>query len=132
MNNLYLNPSPLNGLSGVRRAAQPAVAKQPQPSSGGGFAQALDQAVAADREIAFSGHAQTRLRSRGLEMTPDRMARLNGGVSQAEAKGARSSLVMLDDIALVVSVRNRTVITAMDGTQLKDNVFTNIDSAVIA
>jgi len=52
-------------------------------------------------------------------------------VSKAAAKGARESLILLDDKAFVVSVRNRTVITAVDGEHLKENVFTNIDSAVI-
>jgi flagellar operon protein len=52
-------------------------------------------------------------------------------VDRAAAKGARESLVMMDDVALVVSVKNRTVITAVDRAHLKDNVFTNIDSAVI-
>ena len=53
------------------------------------------------------------------------------GVDRAAAKGAKESLVMIDDVALVVSVKNRTVITAVDKAQLKENVFTNIDSAVI-
>jgi flagellar operon protein len=54
-----------------------------------------------------------------------------GGIEKAAQKGAKESLVMIDDIALVVSVRNRTVITAVDQQHLKENVFTNIDSAVI-
>jgi flagellar operon protein len=57
--------------------------------------------------------------------------RLNGGVARAAAKGSRDSLVLLDDTAFVVSVRNRTVITAVDRARMRDQVFTNIDSAVI-
>jgi flagellar operon protein len=53
-------------------------------------------------------------------------------VDRAEEKGARDSLVLLRDMAFIVSVSNRTVVTAMDGERLKENVFTNIDSAVIA
>ena len=61
-----------------------------------------------------------------------RQRQLDKLVQKAAAKGARESLVLMDDIALVVSIRNRTVITAVDGQSLKDNVFTNIDSAIIA
>ena len=66
------------------------------------------------------------------------MGRLSEAVDRAEAKGAREALVLMpgaertDDLALVVSVKNRTVITAMDGNSIQDNVFTNIDSAVVA
>ena len=59
------------------------------------------------------------------------MALLKDAVNKAEAKGAKESLILMDQLALVVSVKNRTVITAVDGASLKDNVFTNIDSAVI-
>ena len=53
------------------------------------------------------------------------------GVDRAAAKGAKESLVLVDNAALVVSIKNRTVITAVDQAHLKENVFTNIDSAVI-
>ncbi|HEX3047301.1 MAG TPA: flagellar biosynthesis protein, partial [Bacillota bacterium] len=56
---------------------------------------------------------------------------LRDAVNKAEAKGARESLILMDQMALVVSIKNRTVITAVDNESLKDNVFTNIDSAVI-
>lgn len=81
--------------------------------------------------LKVSGHAQTRLSSRGIELNKDAWDRVTNGVEKAAAKGAKESLVMVDDVALVVSVRNRTVITAVDKDSLKDNVFTNIDSAVI-
>ena len=99
-------------------------------TTGASFDEVLQQA-AQQQELQFSGHAKTRLQSRNLELTPERMERLQDGVDQAAAKGAKSSLVLLDNLALVVSVPNRTVITAMDCQQLKSNVFTNIDSAVI-
>jgi flagellar operon protein len=81
--------------------------------------------------LKVSGHAQTRLQSRGIELSQDAWDRVTAGVDRAAAKGAKESLVMVDDVALVVSVRNRTVITAVDKAHLKDNVFTNIDSAMI-
>lgn len=81
--------------------------------------------------LKVSGHAQTRLDSRNIQLDASSWERVMQGVERAAAKGARESLVMLDDVALVVSVKNRTLITAVDKEHLKDNVFTNIDSAVI-
>lgn len=91
-----------------------------------GFAEALRQ-----EQLKVSGHAQTRLRGRNIGLTQQDWDRVSNGVGLAAAKGSRESLILLDNVALVVSVRNRTVITAVDKENLKDNVFTNIDSAVI-
>lgn len=82
-------------------------------------------------QLKVSGHAQTRLQSRNIQLNQQDWERVLNGVNRAAEKGSRESLVMLDDVALVVSVKNRTVITAVDKQNLKDNVFTNIDSAVI-
>jgi len=84
-----------------------------------------------DARLKVSGHAKTRLSSRNIELDRDAWERVIQGVDKAAQKGARESLVMLDDVALVVSIKNRTVITAVDREHLKENVFTNIDSAVI-
>jgi flagellar operon protein len=82
--------------------------------------------------VRFSGHALERLQRRGIQMDAAALDRLNGGVARAAAKGSRDSLVLLDDTAFVVSVRNKTVVTAVDRDHMKEQVFTNIDSAVIA
>ena len=82
--------------------------------------------------VQFSGHAIQRVQRRGIEMGETTIARLREGVDRAAGKGARVSVVFVDDTAFVVSVRNRTVITAVDRDHMKDHVFTNIDSAVIA
>lgn len=84
-----------------------------------------------DDRLKVSGHAQTRLQSRNIDMNRDQWERVIGGVEKAAQKGAKESLVLLDEVALVVSVKNRTVITAVEKEKLKENVFTNIDSAVI-
>ncbi|MBL8087545.1 MAG: hypothetical protein JNM85_05660 [Chthonomonas sp.] len=97
----------------------------PKPSDAPEFAAILDN------RLKLSGHAQTRLKSRDIEFGPAEMERVIGGVDRAAAKGSKESLVLMDDVALVVSVKNRTVITAVDRQALKENVFTNIDSAVI-
>jgi len=82
--------------------------------------------------VKFSKHATDRMQSRGINFSSNQMQRLESAVSQVNAKGGRESLVMLADTALVVSVKNDTVVTVVDREQLKNNVFTNIDSAVIA
>ena len=82
--------------------------------------------------VKFSKHATDRMQSRGIQFNSAQMQRLETAVSQVTAKGGRESLVMLDNTALVVSVKNDTVVTVVDREQLKNNVFTNIDSAVIA
>lgn len=88
--------------------------------------------------LQFSAHAQHRLNARDIQLSEEALTKLNHAVEQAASKGARDALVLMpgevreDDLALVVSVTNRTVITAVDGDHLQDNVFTNIDSAVIA
>ncbi|MCW5937959.1 MAG: hypothetical protein KIT11_11710 [Fimbriimonadaceae bacterium] len=83
-------------------------------------------------KLKLSGHARTRLQSRDIQLDERAWERVLNGVDKAAEKGARDALVMVDDVALVVSVKNRTVITAVDRERLKENVFTNIDSAVIA
>jgi flagellar operon protein len=87
-------------------------------------------AILEDR-LKVSGHAKTRLASRNIELDQKAWDRVMSGVEKAAAKGAKESLVMVDDIALVVSIKNRTVITAVDKDSLKENVFTNIDSAIV-
>jgi flagellar operon protein len=81
--------------------------------------------------VKFSKHATARMHSRGIKFNSNQMQRLESAVSQVNAKGGRESLVMLDDTALLVSVKNDTVVTVVDREQLKNNIFTNIDSAVI-
>lgn len=85
-----------------------------------------------DRKLKLSKHVSQRIDRRQLDLGPDRMKILEGAVSRAAAKGARESLVLLDDLALLVSVENRTVITAMEKNNMKEGVFTRIDSAIIA
>lgn len=91
------------------------------------FAKALEDA----QGVRFSQHAQDRLRARNISFNNDQLQQLEGAVNSVAQKGGKDSLVMMGDAALVVSVKNRTVITAMDRSQMKGNVFTNIDSAVV-
>jgi flagellar operon protein len=81
--------------------------------------------------VKFSNHAIERMNTRGINYSPDDISKLNDAVSRAAAKGSKDSLVLMNDSALIVSVKNKTVVTVMDKTALKENVFTNIDSTVV-
>jgi flagellar operon protein len=97
-------------------------------AAGVNFADILQEKVDATNMVQFSSHAIKRLEERSLMISQDDINRLNDGVRQLDAKGSKNSLVMVDDTAFVVSVRNKTVITAMDKVNTESNIFTNIDS----
>ena len=82
--------------------------------------------------LKFSNHAIERMHSRGISYTPETMKSIEGAVAKAAAKGSKDTLVLTGDSALIVSVKNNTVVTVMDRQAMKDNVFTNIDSTVMA
>ncbi|RMH60037.1 MAG: hypothetical protein D6679_00420 [Candidatus Hydrogenedentota bacterium] len=81
--------------------------------------------------LKFSAHAEERIERRRIALTVNDLERLKEAVQRAEAKGSRDSLVLVDDKAFVVSIKNKTVITALSGSSVKEGVFTNIDSAVV-
>ena len=114
---IYLSSQPL--LPQMPAAKQPASQKN-APS----FAAELERAKS---EVSFSAHAAERMRARGIDLSDEELSKLDDAVNKMASKGARESLIYMNDVALVVS----TVITAMDGMSAKDNIFTNIDSAAI-
>jgi flagellar operon protein len=81
--------------------------------------------------LKFSAHAAQRLSERKIHMDSATMSKVTEAVDKAEAKGIEDTLVLTNDAALIVNVKNRTVITAMDKQSLNGNVFTNIDGAII-
>jgi flagellar operon protein len=91
----------------------------------------LRTASEAPAALRWSAHAVQRLSQRQIPVTPEMQQRLEGAVERLAAKGGRESVVVLDRMAFVVSVANRTVITAVDPAGMRDQVFTNIDSAVL-
>jgi flagellar operon protein len=122
---IYL-PNPIKG-----GTLQPPLSRQPLASkNAGGFAGVLENRLN-DSRVKFSGHALERLKERGIELGEKELEKLEGAVSSVAAKGGNESLIMVGDAALVVSVKNRTVITAFDRNNLDGNVFTKIDSAAI-
>ena len=95
-----------------------------QPAVGG-----LNSSV--PQGLKFSAHASQRLRERQINLDPETMTKMNDAITKADSKGVQDTLVLTKDAAMIVSVPNRTVITAMDRAALEGNVFTNIDGAVI-
>jgi flagellar operon protein len=81
--------------------------------------------------LKFSHHAELRLAQRGIAFKPEALTKIGQAIDQAAAKGAKDSLVVYREIAMIVNVPSRTVVTAMDGNSIQGNVFTQIDSAVI-
>ncbi|WP_123040045.1 TIGR02530 family flagellar biosynthesis protein [Cohnella candidum] len=109
-------------LQGTRATAKSAGT----PNGGISFRELLNR-----QELKFSHHAEQRLQQRGIVLNTDQLDKIAGAVDQAAAKGAKDSLVLYRDIAMIVNVPNRTVVTALDGTSMKEHVFTQIDSAVV-
>ena len=81
--------------------------------------------------LKFSKHATNRLSMRNIELSDEQVTRLQDGMQKANAKGIKDSLVIVDKLAFIVNVPSNTVVTAMDQNETSDNIFTNIDGAVI-
>jgi len=114
---------PARGVDGLKDRAKVDATKE------SAFENALQEEL---RGLTFTRHARERLAARNMQLNEADMTNLQQAVNRAAEKGAKDSLVLLRDMAFIVSVRNRTIVTAMDSEHLKENVFTNIDSAVIA
>ncbi len=82
-------------------------------------------------DLKFSKHAANRLADRKIELTDSQLERLSEGTAKAGEKGIKESLVLMDELAFIVNIPNHTVITAMSQTETDENVYTNIDGAVI-
>ncbi len=96
------------------------------------FADVLAARSGAAKAPSFSRHALERVNRRGIVLDPVTIQRLTSGLSRAASKGSRDAVVFVDGTAFVVSVPNSTVITAVGSEHMREHVFTNIDSAVIA
>ncbi len=110
----------------------PRPAANPAPVRTAGGPSFQDLLERAGEGVSLSRHAQQRVDKRELDLDPARMQRLDSAITRAAEKGCRNSVVMLDDLAVVVDVRARTVVTALQAQQGREKVFTNIDSVVIA
>ena len=95
------------------------------------FGQILENIRRKNQSIVFSKHALERMNRRNMQLTSEEMDRLERAFNKAEDKGVKDALILLDDKAFIASIKNKTVITTLFKEQLKENVFTNIDGAVI-
>jgi flagellar operon protein len=138
MNNIMMG-----GFTSIQQAAE-TLGNNKNRESGGtsdvSFQDILQQTKesikAADRteqseSVRFSKHADARLKQRDITLSDEQITRLNEGTQKAGLKGIKESLVILDNLAFIVNTENRTVVTAMDSTQSDENIYTNIDGAVI-
>lgn len=95
------------------------------------FESVLQQIQNRDSDIKFSKHAINRMDHRDMTLSKDELQRLKTGFTKAEEKGVKDALILMGDKAFIASIKNKTVITTVSKEHLKDNVFTNIDGAVI-
>lgn len=107
----------------------PPINSQPtQSQDGKSFSDVFEKEM---NGVKLSAHAQTRMKERQIQLTDHDFQLINKAVDRADQKGARESLFLLNDLALLVNIKNRTVITAVDQESQSEKIFTNIDSAVI-
>lgn len=128
-NNGYLSIEQLTEqyLNGTQRSENPRETRE-----GLSFQEILQQKALQDAgSLKFSKHALGRLNDRNIELSEGQLERLNEGAQRAGQKGIRDSLVIVDELAFIVNVPNQTVVTAMNSTETNENVFTNINGAVI-
>lgn len=151
MDKLKTNAALVNGLDRIQNLipTKPAEIKKPEGTGEASFKEALGEALKSDQATApvlqpklndakteaaklkFSNHAIERMQSRGITYSPDDLTKLGEAIKKAAAKGSKDTLVLMDSSALIVSVKNNTVVTVMDKNALKENVFTNIDSTIV-
>ena len=141
------NPSLVNGLDRIQNLipTKPTEIKKSEGEGQVSFKETLGEALKTNEvtapkvavtkseapQLKFSNHAIERMQSRGISYSPEDMTRLEGAIQKAAAKGSKDTLVLMDNSALIVSVKNNTVVTVMDKNALKENVFTNIDSTIV-
>ncbi|MCX7747002.1 MAG: flagellar biosynthesis protein [Clostridia bacterium] len=128
---MIINNKIINNVGRIQ-PTRPLAPVQKSTPPAGDFSKILESKINEKSEIKFSKHAEARLQTRNIQLTEVQKEKINNAVKRAEEKGVRDSLVLVDDIALVVNVKNKTVITAVSSNELKENVFTNIDGAVFA
>ena len=122
-------PIQLNSTSKINQTQQTQSVQKTAKTDIPSFA---DQLKDADQSVKFSNHAQKRLEVRSIELDQGSMDRLSTAVDKAQAHGAKESLILMDDLAFIVNVPDRTVVTTVDMNRRKEGVFTQIDTVVFA
>jgi len=129
MSQNLINPrsTPLYGQDIQKQSKR--VQKNVDPSEFNKLVQELNQQQAEGLKV--SSHAQERIRTRNIEMTQQRMDTLGEVADEAGKKGAKNTLAMFDTDAFILSVKDKTIVTAMKEEEMESRFFTNIDSVYI-
>lgn len=125
INNVRLPFVPAGGINELNKKSVPTQVKEGKNDFNKIFQDELNN-------LKFSAHAKARISSREIDLAGNDMERLTNAIDRAKQKGAKESLIIMDEKAFIVNIKNSTVITAVSKNQLESNVITNIDSAVIA
>jgi len=123
---MIFNSRPVQGIPYLTPAGE--IQKRQNLQTAGTFRDILNEQLKSDVKI--SKHAQMRMQMRNVNLTEAQREKLAKAIDKADAKGIRDTLIVMDRMAFVVNVKNRTVITALSSSEMKENVFTNIDGAV--
>ena len=126
---MIVNNRDFGSINKIQGSQVPDIKKRPVHHQGS-FDKILHDKVSSRAGIKFSKHAEMRLENRNIRLSSEQKDRISKAVQKADEKGVRDSLVMIDNIAFVVNVKSRIVVTAVNNNELKENVFTNIDGAV--
>ncbi|MFV0440924.1 MAG: TIGR02530 family flagellar biosynthesis protein [Lachnospirales bacterium] len=129
--NNFINPNLVREIENSKAKSKVSSSTTTQNSSGNSFASVLDNLTQSSEKLQMSKHASQRLMSRNVTLSNSQMERVEQGVSDAKDKGINEGLVLVDDVALLVSMKKNTIITVMNNEESKSKVFTNIDGAVI-
>ncbi len=128
MNNDYMMRK--NAIVGTQPIKQQPASNKGSVAPQKSFSEVLNQ-IENKGDVKFSKHATNRLATRNIKLSGAEIERLNSAVSKAGSKGIKEALILMDNKVFIASVQNKTIITASTEEELKDNVFTNIDGAVI-
>ena len=129
---MIINNRIIPGISGNNGVLPGSGHNQGVNKSGVSFEDLLQKQIYESKEVKFSKHAESRLETRKIDLTEEQKDKLTESINKANAKGVKDSLVLVDDIAFVVNVKDKAVVTVMNKDEMKENVFSNIDGAVIA
>lgn len=125
----YNRPVVQRRINGIPYTQQPK--RQGRASNGIDFKNILQDAISQEKSVKFSKHAQERLSQRSISLSNTEIDKINTAVEKARAKGVKDSLILMGNLAFIVNIPSKTIVTAVDGENIRDNVFTNIDGAVL-
>lgn len=123
------NNKPILPIGKPMPSARPA--EKQNISSGTSFDAIFQQELTRQSEVKFSKHAIERLQSRNIKLTKEDLGKIDEAVNKAAEKGIKETLIIMGNSAFIANVKNKMIITAATEDNLKNNVFTNIDGAVI-